>query len=70
MASIVHIGKTDKDKKRKIYKEPRKKYDHSPHEVKHAAYRYKESIETLFTRTYDKGLLKTDHSFIVTNKLE
>lgn len=33
MASIVHIGKTDKDKKRKIYKEPRKKYDHSPHEV-------------------------------------
>ena len=31
MASIVHIGKTDKAKK-KFYKE-RKKYDHSPHEV-------------------------------------
>ncbi|XP_076088046.1 band 3 anion transport protein-like isoform X4 [Mytilus galloprovincialis] len=32
MASIVHIGKTDKGKK-KFYKEPKKKFDHSPHEV-------------------------------------
>ncbi|XP_052080368.1 anion exchange protein 2-like isoform X2 [Mytilus californianus] len=32
MASIVHIGKADKAKK-KFYKEPRKKFDHSPHEV-------------------------------------
>ena len=31
MASIVHIGKSDRGRK-KIYKE-HKKYDHSPHEV-------------------------------------
>ncbi|XP_063411589.1 band 3 anion transport protein-like [Mytilus trossulus] len=32
MASIVFIGQADKGKK-KFYKEPRKKIDHSPHEV-------------------------------------